>query len=126
MAPKSSPPQPEAAPKLIFDLPPLPPERVALPPPFTGQWVDLALDLPQRDVSASTTNAQLLARTIKGWNLTSNGQPVPVTEEALLALADQVSPLFQWLVNEWVTRRLTPLGAPPTAPSGSSSPPSTT
>lgn len=119
MPAKSSPPQP-AATKLIFDLPPLPPERVALPPPYEGQWVELALDLPERDISATTTNVQLLGHAIKRWSLTSAGRPVPVTEEALIALADQVAPLFQWLVNEWVTRRLRPLTAAPTASNGSS------
>jgi hypothetical protein len=54
MSAKSSPPQPAATGAAIFDLPPLPPERGGLPAaPFAGQWVEMALDVPQKEIAAA-------------------------------------------------------------------------
>lgn len=119
MPAKSSPPQP-AATALVFDLPPLPPERVELPPPFAGQWVELRLDVPQKEVVAADGDVGLLAVGIAAWSLTADGQPVPVTRDALVALVEQMPPLFVWLRDEWVRRRWSPLAVPPTASNGSS------
>jgi hypothetical protein len=108
MSAKSSPPQPAATP-LQFDLPPLPPERV-----------EMTLDVPQKEIAAAGTNTKILARVLTAWSLTAGGQPVPITADALDALADQMPPLFMWLLDEWTRRRFSPLAARPTASNGSS------
>jgi hypothetical protein len=110
MSAKSSPPQPAATP-LQFDLPPLPPERVTCPAPFAEQWVEMALDVPQKEIAAAGHNTAIL---------TAGGQPVPITAAALDALADQMPPLFMWLLEEWTRRRFSPLAARPTESNGSS------
>jgi hypothetical protein len=119
MSAKSSPPQPAATP-LQFDLPPLPPERVTCPAPFAEQWVEMALDVPQKEIAAAGHNTAILARVLTAWSLTAGGQPVPITAAALDALADQMPPLFMWLLEEWTRRRFSPLAARPTESNGSS------
>jgi hypothetical protein len=119
MSAKSSPPQPAATP-LQFDLPPLPPERVACPAPFAAEWVEMTLDVPQKEIAAAGTNTKMLARVLTAWSLTAGGQPVPITDATLNTLADQMPPLFMWLLDEWTRRRFSPLAARPTPPTGSS------
>lgn len=99
---------PPAAVQIVFDLPERT-EVVPCPSIYAPHTITLVLNAPDATYAAMPM-ASALAKAVKAWTLRlQDGTPAPITPEAINALPPD---LYNWLSDEFVTRRRRPLVTP--------------
>lgn len=96
-------------------------ERVDLPEPYTGAWVEAWVNPPQslfRAAPADGDDSELGAQLVRAWNLALEpGQPLPATAEGIQALPLDLRTVL-W--EAYHAQRLRPLVRPATPTSAAS------
>lgn len=102
---KASPPEPAPLPAVLLDFPERK-ERLACVDLYEGHWFDVVTNVPPNRVR-DMKMGDFLATVITAWSFKlQDGQPAPITPEALDGLPPD---LWNWLVSEYYERRERPL-----------------